>query len=50
MKSFKVTLSRIDNPGKFKFIVVEDCVDMDECIQHVWDTEKESVIDAIKEL
>jgi len=50
MKTFKVILSKIDNPDKFKFILVEDCIDMDECIEHVHSTEKEFVIDAIKEM
>ena len=33
--TFKLILSRLDNPGKFAFITVEECVDMDDCINHV---------------
>jgi len=50
MKTFKVTLSKMDNPDKLKFILVEDCIDMDECIEHVHSTEKGFVINAIKEM
>jgi len=50
MKTFKVTLSKMDNPDKLKFILVEDCIDMDECIDHVHSTEKGFVINAIKEM
>ena len=50
LKTFKVTLSSVDNPDKFKFIVVDECVDMDDCINHVHSTEKEFIIDAIREL
>ena len=50
MKTFNVTLSRIDNPDRFKFITVEECVDMDDCINHVHSTEKEFIIDAIREV
>ena len=50
MKTFKVTLSRLDNPDKLKFILVEDCIDMQECIEHVDTTEKAFVINAIKEV
>lgn len=50
MKSFKVTLENQDNPGRFKFITVEECKDMDECIDHVWNTEPGWTIDVIKQL
>ena len=50
MKTFNVTLSRIDNPDKLKFITVEECVDMDDCIHHIHSTEKEFIIDAIREV
>lgn len=50
MKTFKVTLSQWDNPDKFKFILVEECIDMDDCIEHIHSTEKGFVIDAIKEV
>ena len=50
MKTFKVTLSQMDNPDKLKFILVEDCVDMDDCVEHVDSTEKGFVINAIKEV
>ena len=50
MKTFQVRLSRFDNPDKLKFITVEECVDMDDCIDHIHSTEKEFIIDAIKEV
>ena len=50
MKTFKVTLSQLDNPDKLKFILVEDCTNIHECIDHVDSTEKEFVINAIKEM
>jgi len=48
MLTFKVTLSHADNQDKFKFVTVAECKDMDECIDHIWATEKDWVIDAIK--
>ena len=50
MKTFKVTLSRWSDPDQLKFITVEDCVDMDDCVKHVWSTEGGFVIEAIKEV
>ena len=51
MKTFKVTLSQMDNPDKLKFIhMVEDCIDMNDCVEHVDSTEKGFVINAIKEV
>jgi len=34
----------MDNPDKLKFIEVAECVDMDECIDHIHSTEKEFII------
>lgn len=48
--TFKVQLSRFDNPDLFKFIVVEDCIDMDDCINHVHETEKDFIIESIREV
>lgn len=48
MITFKVTLSHMDNQDKFKFVTVAECKDMEECIDHIWATEKDWVIDAIK--
>ena len=50
MKTFQVRLSRFDNPDKLKFITVEECIDMDDCVNHIHSTEKEFIIDAIKEV
>ena len=50
MKTFKVTLSRIDSPDRLKFILVEDCIDMEDCVNHVDATEKGFIIEAIKEV
>ena len=50
MKTFQVRLSKMDNPDKLKFIIVEECIDMDDCVNHIHSTEKEFVIDAIKEV
>jgi len=59
MKTFRVTtnngskwygaMSRMDNPDKLKFIEVAECVDMDECIDHIHSTEKEFIINAIRQ-
>ena len=49
-KSFEVSLSMMDDQTSRKFIIVEDCVDMDECIDHIHSTEKGWIIDAIKQL
>jgi len=49
-QSFKVSLSLMDNPDKLKFVIVEDCKDMDECCDHIWKTEKGWIINAIKRL
>ena len=49
-KSFKVCLSKMDNPNFLNFIIVEDCVDMDECVEHIHSTERGWVIDSIKQL
>ena len=35
METFKVILSLQSNPDKFTFTTVEDCTDMDDCIQHI---------------
>ena len=50
MKTFKVTLSQMDNPDKLKFILIQDCSDIQECIDYVDSTEKGFVINAIKEM
>ena len=49
-KSFKVRLSKMDNQNCLNFIIVEDCVDMDECIEHIHSTERGWVIDSIKQI
>ena len=49
-KSFKVQLSKMDNPGSLNFLIVENCVDMDECIEHIHSTERGWVIDSIKQI
>ena len=35
METFKVILSLQSNPDKFTFTTVEECIDMDDCIQHI---------------
>ena len=49
-QSFKVSLSLMDNPDKLKIVTVEGCRNIDDCIGHIWATEKGWVIDAIKPL
>ncbi len=49
-KSFKVYLSKMDNQNCLNFIIVKDCVDMDECVDYIHSTEKGWVIDRIKQL
>ncbi len=59
MMNFKVTLLHMDNPDKLKFVIVEECKDMDDCLNHIWETElaqlrttqqKGWVIDAVKRI
>jgi hypothetical protein len=49
MKTFQVTMSRMDNPDKLKFIEVAECMNMDECIDYIHSTEKEFIINAIRQ-
>ena len=49
-KSFKVCLSKMDNQNSLNFIIVENCVDMDECIEHIHSTERGWVINSIKQI
>ena len=35
METFKVILSLQSNPDKFTFTTVEDCTDMDDCIEDI---------------
>jgi len=35
MDNFKVILSLKKNPDKFTFVTIEECVDMDDCINHI---------------
>ena len=44
---FNVTLSHKDNSDQYKFMVVEDCKDRDELIDHIWETEPDWDIHAI---
>ena len=37
METFKVILSLQSNPDKFTFTTVEECTDMDECIEFIHD-------------
>lgn len=50
MKTFQVQLSRFDNPDKHKFITIEECIDMDDCMNHIHSTEKDFIIEKIKEV
>ena len=36
-QTFKVILSLQSNPDKFTFTTVEECADMDECIEFIHD-------------
>ena len=46
--TFKLILSNLDNPDKFTFITVEECVDMDDCINHVKDEFPDHQIESIR--
>jgi uncharacterized protein YerC len=37
METFKVILSLQSNPDKFTFTTIEECADMDECIEFIHD-------------
>lgn len=50
MLTFRVTLSHADNQDRFKFVTVEECKNLDDCLNHIWATEKDWVIDAVKRI
>ena len=47
--TFKLILSSLDNPGRFAFITVEECGDMDDCINHVKDEFPDHQIESIRQ-
>ena len=47
--TFKLILSRLDNPDKFAFVTVEECVDMDDCINHIKGEFPEHQIESIRQ-
>jgi len=51
MSTFEVILDSVANPGKFTFITVEDCKDLEDCVNHI-ETEfsHEFIIDQIREV
>ena len=48
METFKVILSLKDNPDKFTFVTIEDCTDMDDCIDHIHEHFPEFQIESIQ--
>jgi len=44
---FNVILEDRQKPGFFKFVTVEDCVDMDDCIEHLFESEPDFKIEKI---
>lgn len=49
--TFEIILESVANPGKFTFVTVEDCIDMEDCVNHI-STEFSSqfTIDQIKQV
>lgn len=51
MASFKITLDSVDNPGRFTFVTVEDCIDLEDCINHIRsEFSHQFIIDQITEI
>jgi len=48
METFKVILSLKNNPDKFTFVTIEDCTDMDDCIDHIHEHFPEFQIESIQ--
>ena len=49
MQTFKLILEHKES-RKLKFITVEECIDMDDCINHVMTTEPDFQIETITEV
>jgi hypothetical protein len=50
MMTFKVILEHKEQPGQFQFITVEECIDADDCINHIHETQPSWTIDKIERL
>ena len=49
--TFKIILESVNNPGKFTFVTVEDCIDLEDCVNHIrTEFSHEFTIDQIKEV
>jgi hypothetical protein len=49
--TFKIILESVNNPGKFTFVTVEDCIDLEDCVNHIrTEFSHEFTIDQIKEI
>lgn len=50
MMTFKVILEHKEQPGQFQFITVEECIDVQDCINHIHETQPSWKIDKIERL
>ena len=48
--TFRVTLDDADNRGKFTFVTIEDCIDMEDCVNHIHTHFPNMIIDVIAEV
>ena len=49
MMTFEVLFESVDNPGKFTFVTVEDCKDLEDCVNQIQsDFSNQFIIDQIK--
>ena len=49
--TFELILDSVDNPGKFTFITVEDCKDLEDCVNQIQsEFSHQFTIDQIKEI
>ena len=50
MMTFKLILEHKEQPGQFQFITVEECIDVQDCINHIHETQPSWKIDKIERL
>ena len=48
--TFRVTLEDADNIGKFTFVTIEDCIDIEDCVNHIHTHFPNMIIDVIAEV
>jgi len=48
--TFRVTLEDAIDTGKFTFVTIEDCIDMEDCVNHIHTHFPNMIIDVIAEV